>query len=52
MTSLTNAVFKRYLAVTPSAHQALKTRIKKKSSSFDKFFPQQSNSRKTMGNVE
>ncbi|CAI4802964.1 ADM_collapsed_G0052810.mRNA.1.CDS.1 [Saccharomyces cerevisiae] len=46
MTSLTNAVFKRYLAVTPSAHQALKTRIKKKSSSFDKFFPQQSNSRK------
>lgn len=27
MTSLTNAVFKRYLAVTPSAHQALKTGI-------------------------
>lgn len=27
MTSLTNAVFKQYLAVTPSAHQALKTGI-------------------------
>ncbi|QHS76297.1 Mrm1p [Saccharomyces paradoxus] len=46
MTSLTNAVFRRYLAVTPSAQQAVKTRIKKKLSSFDKIFSQQSNTRK------
>lgn len=46
MTSLANAVFKRYLAVRPSSHQALQTQGKKKSSSFDKFFPQQGNGRK------
>ncbi|CAI4036496.1 hypothetical protein SMKI_15G3430 [Saccharomyces mikatae IFO 1815] len=46
MTILTNAVFKRYLAVGPSVQQALKTRAKKKSSSFDKFFPQQNSTRK------
>ncbi|EJS41641.1 pet56p [Saccharomyces arboricola H-6] len=51
MTFLTNAVFKRYLAVGPSAQQAFKTRAKKKPSSFDKFFPQQGNARKKQWEV-